>query len=293
MVAAGAELLILRVFTRTAIHIPGFADLRTIYVPISEAGRSAYYVAVVLLTVTLVLMIEDLHRGRAIAARAGAAGIALFLFVAVIARLGAVDALALDGATLAAVLLLAPWALGGFHGRSRVPAVLLVAAFVLAGIGASEQALAGSGWTLGHDTWVALGGEVLALGAAVAAPLLVGPIRNRSALAWGVVVGATTYAGLLANASTVKILMLWNFGLAGYLPSVLYGLAAGAATYTIVALRAAGQRTLALGMALVFIGGIGLHSTYQTGLVLAGFAVLGAAEGSDRAGSQPAVIGGA
>jgi hypothetical protein len=286
--AAGAELLILRVFTRTAIHIPGFADLRMIYVPVSEAGRSAYYVAVVLLTATLVLTVEDLRRRSAIAARLGAAGIALFLVVVVMARVGAVDALTLDAASLAAVLLVAPWTLGALDGRSWIPGVLLMMAFMLSGVGAVTQVLAGSGWMLGGDTRLMFGAEVLALGAAITAPMLVGPVRSLSAFAWGAFLGATTYAGLLVNASTVKILLLWNFGLAGYLPSVLYGIAAGSAAYTVLALRATGRRTSALGLALVLMGGIGLHSTYQTGLVLAGFALLGTADRSPGAPSLAA-----
>lgn len=280
--AAGVELVILRIFTRTAIHIPGFADLRSVYVPISEVGRYAFYLAVVLLLVTLILIVENLYRRSAVAARAGAAGVALFLIAAAIARMGEVDGMTLDGATLAALLLLAPWALGGAHRRSRFPTILLVTAFVFSGLVATVQALAGSGQMLGGGTWLALAGEAIAVGAAAATPLLVGRVRSRPALAWGTAVGGATYAGLLVNASTVKILLLWNFGLAGYLPSVLYGIAAGGVTYTIVALRATGRRTSAVGIALLFMGGIGLHSTYQSGLVLAGFASLGAADLFDR-----------
>jgi hypothetical protein len=276
--AAGVELVILRVFTRTAIHIPGFADLRSIYVPISEVGRYAFYLAVVLLLVTLILVVENLYRRRAVAASAGAVGVALFLIAAAIARMGEIDGMTLDGATLAALLLLAPWALGGVHGRARFPTILLVTAFVFSGLIGTEQALAGSGQMLGGGAWLALAGEALAVGAAVATPLLVGRVHSRPALALGVAVGGSIYAGLLVNASTVKILLLWNFGLAGYLPSVLYGVAAGAVAYTIVALRATGRRTTALGIALLFMGGIGLHSTYQTGLVLAGLMLLGAAD---------------
>ncbi|MGZ5212264.1 MAG: hypothetical protein ACXWDU_01910 [Actinomycetota bacterium] len=293
VLAAGVELVILRVFTRTAIHIPGFADLRSVYVPISEAGRSAFYVAVVLLMVTLVLIVDHLYRRGAVVARAGAAGVALFLIVAAIARIGGVDGMTLDGATLLALLLLAPWALGGAHGRSRFPTIVLVMAFVFSALIGTEQALAGSGRMFGGGSWLALAGEVLAVGAAVATPLLVGRVRSRPALAWGAAVGGSIYAGLLVNASTVKILLLWNFGLAGYLPSILYGIAAGAVTYTIVAMRASGRRTSAVGMALLFMGGIGLHSTYQTGLVLAGLMLLGVGDRPIGSPSTDAITVGA
>lgn len=293
VLAAGIELLVLRVLTRTAIHIPGLTDLRFVYVPISETGRYAYYVAVVLVILTLVLMAADLLRGRAVAARAAGAGIALFLLVAALARAGTADALTLDAAALGAALLIAPWVLGERRGRSRFAAALLVAAFALPAAGAVQEQAAGSG-AVGHDTWLAFAGELLAVGAAIAMPLLVRRPRGRTALVWGTAVGVAVYAGLLINASTTEILMLWNFGLAGYLPSALYAVAAGAATYAIVASWATGHRTTAAAIALMLMGGVGLHSTYQTALVLAGFAVFGAADQLDRAvdaGRSPLRVG--
>jgi len=284
---AAVELVILRIFTRTAVHIPGVADLRVFFVPISEVGRFAFYLAAVCLTVTLVLLVFDVGRQGSIAAFAGAAGVALFLSAAVNARVGAADDLTLDLSTVAALMLLSPWALGGLPGRSRSPGILLVSALVLASLIGTEQAVAGAGGGLGDRTWPTLGGELLAVSAAVAAPLIAGRTSKRLALVWGAVIGGIVFAGLLANASTVKILLLWNFGLAGYLPSILYGVAAGAVAYTIVALRAAGRRSYASAIALLFMGGIGLHSTYQTGLVLAGLALLGKARMDPPASMQP------
>ena len=49
--------------------------------------------------------------------------------------------------------------------------------------------MAGSGPILAGGTWLALGAEILAVGAAIGAPLLVGQVRSRSALAWGAAVG--------------------------------------------------------------------------------------------------------
>jgi hypothetical protein len=275
--AAAVELVILRIFTRTAIHIPGVADLRVIFVPISEVGRFAFYLAAVLLTVTLALLAVDVGRRGSMDAYVGAGGLVLFLSAAVTARIGATDDLSLDIATVAAILLLAPWALGDLAGRSRLPGLLLVSALLLTSLVGTEQAIAGAGDGIGDRAWPTLIGEMLAVSGAVSAPLIVGRTRSRPALVWGAVIGGMVFAGLLANASTVKILLLWNFGLAGYLPSILYGVAAGAVAYTIVALRAAGQRSYAAAIALLFMGGIGLHSTYQTGLVLAGLALLGRA----------------
>lgn len=284
--AAAVELVILRIFTRTAIHIPGVADLRAIFVPISEVGRFAFYLAAVLLTVTLALLAVDVGRKRSMAAYLGAGGLALFLSAAVTARIGAADDLNLDVSTVAALLLLSPWALGGLPGRSRFTGVLLVSALVLTSLVGTEQAMTGVGGGLGDWTWPTLVGEMLAVGAAAAAPLIVGRTRTRSAPMWGAVIGGMVFFGLLANASTVKILLLWNFGLAGYLPSILYGVAAGAVAYTIVGLRAADRMSEAAAVALLVMGGVGLHSTYQTGLVLAGLALLGMAR-IDRPRSMP------
>ena len=270
--AAVLEMVVLRVFTRTAIHIPGFSRLRSVYVTISETGRVAFYVAAVLLIATLVLLVSYLARRGSFASLAGAAGIATFLSAAVIARLRDADGSFLGMATVVAVLLLGPWACGGWSRRSRIVRTLLVTAFLVAAMTSAGQPAPID--LSARRAWLALAAEMLAILGAIAAPLLA-RTRSRSALVWGAAVGVLVFATLIANPWTVKILLLWNLGLAGYLPSVLYASAAGALTWTVISLFSERRMTSAVGILLLFAGGIGLHSTYQTGLVLAGLALLG------------------
>lgn len=280
--AAVVEMLVLRVFTRTAIHIPGFSTLRPVYVTISETGRVAFYVAAVLLIALLMLLVADLARRGSFATLAGAAGIATFLGAAGIARLRETDGSFLGTATVVSVLLLGPWACGGSSGRSRIVRALLLTAFLVAAmISAGQPAPIDLS---ARRAWLAVAAEMLAILGAIAAPLLT-RTRSRSALVWGAAVGVLVVAVLIANPWTVKILLLWNLGLAGYLPSVLYGCAAAALTYTVISLFSDRRVTSAVGILLLFAGGIGLHSTYQTALVLAGLALLGMGEHGEEAPS--------
>lgn len=279
-IAAVLEMVVLRMFTRTAIHIPGFSRLRSVYVTISETGRAAFYVAAVLLIASLGLLVADLARRRSFAPLAGAAGIATFLGAAAIARLRDADGSFLGVATIVAVLLLVPWVCGGSSGRSRIMRALLVTAFLVAAMTSAGQPMAID--LSARRAWLTLGAEVLAILGAIAAPLLA-RTRSRSALVWGAAVGVVVVAAMIANPWTVKILLLWNLGLAGYLPSVLYGAAAAALTYTVISLFTERRITSAVGILLLFTGGIGLHSTYQTGLVVAGLALLGAGARGEEA----------
>lgn len=68
--------------------------------------------------------------------------------------------------------------------------------------------------------------------------------------------------------------MLWNLGLAGYFHPVLYGLAAAAAAYVAYQAWRYGDHTTLVGIGLLIAGGIGLHSTWQSALTLAGIVLL-------------------
>lgn len=143
------------------------------------------------------------------------------------------------------------------------------------------------------------GAEWLALAFAALAPLGLAARPSRLALGLAAIAGLVTFAALLANGSTTKILLLWNEGLAGTLPSVAY--AVGAAALLATALGLLRQRRLVVlaGFVLLITGGIGLHSTYQTGLVVAGMVALciGAREaprtalGTARAAQEPSAPG--
>lgn len=286
-IAAVLEMVILRLFTRTAIHIPGFSRLRPVYVAISETGRAAFYVAAVLLIASLALLVANLARRRSFAPLAGAAGIATFVGAAVIARLRDADGSFLGTATVVAVLLLVPWVCGGSSGRSRIVRALVVTAFLVAATASGGQPTAID--LSARRALLALGAEILAILGAIAAPVLA-RTRSRSALLWGAATGVVVVAAMVANPWTVKILFLWNLGLAGYLPSVLYGFAAAALTYTVISLFFERRITSAVGILLLFAGGIGLHSTYQTGLVLVGLTLLGAGARGEEAPTRESEI---
>ena len=46
---AAAEFLLLRLFTRTAIHVPGIQELTTAYTLLTETGRLGYFAATILI----------------------------------------------------------------------------------------------------------------------------------------------------------------------------------------------------------------------------------------------------
>lgn len=117
---------------------------------------------------------------------------------------------------------------------------------------------------------------------------------SRRVVAAGVVAGLAVTTILVAppaGAASTKTLLLWNLGLGGYLAAPLYGLAVAGAVVGLTDRFRSGARFEAAGWALVICGGIGLHSTYQSGLVVAGLALLALSASSAQAGSaaRPAV----
>ncbi len=83
---AALELIILRLATRTAIHIPGISRIESPYRTTAEIGRLAYYVSVVLVVTVLVVFLW--RRARSGGLGVGGLAIAWFLVVAGSTRLG-------------------------------------------------------------------------------------------------------------------------------------------------------------------------------------------------------------
>ena len=284
--AAAVELLVLRSFTRTAIHIPALEWFAGPYRVISSVGRFDYYLAAVLLVAALPVAAVALG---AVAGRPGvlaAAGVGVFAVAAAMTRLNALDEIALAAATTFAVATVA-CALILIDSRVGALAALYAVAFALSAGNAILQAAGQYGvpQTDGRSLlWLA---EALAVVCALASAWALGIKRTRGATIAGAVAALLTFAMLLGGAATTKILMLWNFGLSGALPSVFYAAAAGALAVTVVALARQGRGLAVAGVTLVAIGGIGLHSTYQSGLVVVGLAALCIAAAAARSAPQP------
>jgi hypothetical protein len=271
-VVAVIELTVLRIGTRTAVHIPDIEALETPYLGISTLGRTAYFVAVVVLVALLGAVTVSLVAQRAAGAAAAVTGV---LLVALAARIGVAGGEVVAAVTIVAIGALSIRLISHTAGIQRLALAAMSAAPIVA---LSTLVVADS---LGTGSRLELSGltvgEALAVAAGLLSPLLVaGSKTTRSSWIALCVAGFGLLVMLVGAGSTTRILMLWNFGLSGYLPDPFYALAAATMAFTIARSLAMGHRNLAVALALLLMGGIGLHSTYQTGLVVAGFALLAA-----------------
>jgi len=272
--AAALELILLRVATRTLIHIPGVERAEGPFTLIAEIGRLAFSVSEVLLIMLL--------GGMGLwGARAGwtveATAVAVFGLTAVAARMELIDPLAVVAASTVAVVVLGVSTVRNhpaFAGRRAawVPLLLIGVAIILFGVRAVSVGVTAAGvdaagpWQLGLAEGVALAGLVLL-------PLATGR-PDRIAAVGGLVVGVSMWLGLSVADSTVKILFLWNLGLAGSLPALAYATAGGAATMATLTAARSGRADLVIAIVLLVAGGFAIQSTYQSGLLVAAFGVL-------------------
>ncbi|MCC6381890.1 MAG: hypothetical protein IT304_05235 [Dehalococcoidia bacterium] len=273
--AALVELFVLRTFTRTAIHIPALEELAGPYTLLAGLGRYAYYLSVVLLIAALPLLALALWRRRTLTGVVAAVALTAFAAIAAAAGPGAIPEHVADAGTLAAVVTLAGVAAGHQNTRGALVLLLFGAAFALSAVHTTLQAAAqgGLGTIDAHDLLFA--SEIGGVAFALASPLLVpGACRRRTALAAGAVALVVFGSLLGAGGPTTRILLLWNEGLSGTLPSAIYALAAGALSFTLLHLLGTRRFMTLLGFLLVLAGGVGLHNTYQSGLVVVGLAVL-------------------
>jgi hypothetical protein len=258
MLAALAELVLLRTATRTAIHIPGIDRVAIGFRAVAEAGRLGYYLAVVLLTAALGAMVVALHRaGHDLPA----AAVGFVLATAVAGRVGWAGAEVLD---LAAVVAVAALAVGVARRLPR-PVGLAVLLYAVA--------FALIGWPQGVDS-AAVAGEAAAVAAMISLGLPALRGADRLIVGTAVAVASATLVGLVVSPATPKILLLWNAGLTGVLPAAVYALAFGAVAAAIVRLWRAGRAWTAVALCLLVEAGVGFHSTYQSGLAILGLAVL-------------------
>ncbi len=270
-IASGVELLILRTLTRTAIHIPALQNLQGPYELLTNFGHYAYYVAVTLLIPVLALLAFQVRN------RGSAAIFAIFLFLAVSAAALAsdMDRVILDSTSVLAVgILAATLVMRAGISKRTIPLLGFGTAFLFSGVYTATPDLTRVGVSLSQSAHLLDGAELFGLLFAISSPLLVGRNEGRSAKIAAFIIGGIALLFFLGNGSTSRFLLLWNVGLSGTLPGLFYAVAAGALAWTIVALYRSDRALEATGLLLLVIGGIGLHSTYQSGLVIAGLATL-------------------
>lgn len=273
--AVVAEFLLLRTGTRALIHIPGLQRFEAPIRALAEAGRFAYYLAVVLLVTTLVAI--AMRRARSGDARnlVLGASVIMFLLLALAGRLSVISADLVGWFSLIVIALAVALT---WTGRRSIPVALFALSSVAAGLSVLGQGDGGglSGLTV---DWLVTLAEILLVLAALTSPLVVRARVTSTSLIAGSVAAALVAGGFASGGSTLSIIILWNIGVPGWLPWVAYSLAIGALVTSLWLAATSGRPTTAIGLALLIAGGVGVISTYQTGLVLAGILLLYASPG--------------
>jgi hypothetical protein len=291
LLAAGTELVLLRLISRIGVHIPALPWLRGMYEAAVAVGNVAFPVATVFAAALLAALALRLAGQARVAALAviTVLGFQVWLLAAPTGAAGAaLHAFLLAGALPAIVLAAA------LTGLGRGPLVFL-------GLVAGGQALAAA--QAGSAQLASLGGQALPLEMAVlgeplllvallAAPALLAPPRWRRAALLGGGGAALVAAGMmLGNGSTARILAIWTFGLQMPAPWALYALATGTLAATAIANWRAGRMAVAAGLLLLALGGFAPPSSYQADLMLAGLVLLAFPEPATCAGPpQPSRV---
>jgi hypothetical protein len=283
LLAAGTELVLLRLISRIGVHIPALPWLRGMYEAAVAAGNVAFPVATVLAAALLAALALRLA-GRARAAALAVItvlGFQVWLLAAPTGAAGAaLHAFLLAGALPAIVLAAAP------AGLRRGPLVflgLVAGGQALAAVQAGSAQLASLGGRA-LPLEVAVLGEPLLLAALLAAPALLAPPRwPRAALIGGGVAALVAAGMMLGNGSTARILAIWTFGVQMPAPWPLYALAAGTLAATAIAHWRAGRIAASAGLLLLALGGFAPPSSYQADLMLAGLVLLAFPQSAARA----------
>lgn len=265
-----AELFLLRTATRTLIHIPGIGDVEAPIRVVAETGRFAYYLAVVSVTVTLAIL--GFRHVRNAAPRRVIAGVATLAFL-LIAGVGRLEGVPSHTAGWLTVVVLVVVTSMTWRGPGSIPVGLFVLGSVAAGWSSLGQ-VAGSGLTGAQVDMLVLAAESLLVLAGATAPLLLGRPPTRSALLAGAAATVLVAAAFAGGASTFSIMVLWNLGVPGWLPGIAFALAFGGVVTAVWSAMASGDRVTAVGIVLLLGGGVGLISTYQSGLALAAILLL-------------------
>ncbi len=287
-----AELVLLRTGTRTLIHIPGLGRFDTSVGLLSEVGRLAYYLAVVLVVALLVYLGHSMWVSGTMAGRALAGLVSVFVVTALLGRVGVVTASTVAWVSVAVLVAVLAITWGGVRS---VP----VAAFVAASVSASWSILGqglGPGITGRTVDIAVVVAEGLLLLAFVTTPLLVIGKLTTPAMFAGMAAFALVGAGFWAGGPTLSILTLWNLGVPGWFSPIVYGLAFGGLVVAIWSASTRRQVAITTGLLLMVAGGVGPISTYQTALALTAVTLIGLAvdardidsvPGSEQEASDP------
>jgi len=271
---AAFELVVLRAGTRTAIHIPALDVLSGPYRVVAWTGRYSYYLAAVLVTLALPVVAWRLWRRHGPAGRVVAGGLATFVVAAAAARAGAGDAIFLDMVMVALVALTA-LAAAIVRGPRGIAFTVFAAAFALAAAYVVVQDSVAAGVAGSYDgRWMLRTAEPMALAFAVSLPWVFAAGLGRREWTVGAIAGGLVLLLFLGEPFTARFLLLWNGGLPGTYPGAAYALAAGCTAASVAGLLRERRHIEAAAVVLLLAGGVGLHSTYQTGLVLIAFALL-------------------
>lgn len=286
-VASLIELAILRTFTRTAVHIPDIEPLERPYEFIARGGEYAYFVSVALLVPALAVIAWQLLVGNSPIRWPAVLGIGMFALAGGLAAVDAIGRLALDAATVSAVVLLAAAVAASRRDlRLAAPAACFAVASLLNGLYTFGSSSAADGTVL-QSARLLDGAELFGVAFAFTTPLMARGTSARAAKWAALAIGGSALLVFLGNGSTSRFLLLWNVGLSGILPGVVYAAAAGALAWAIVSLLRSGERLAAVGLLLLVTGGIGLHNTYQSGLIVTGLAALALGLSTTRASREP------
>lgn len=276
----------LRTGTRTLIHIPGLGRYEPYIGVLSELGRFAYYVAVVLVIATLIYLSRVAWISGTTPRKTAAGLIWSFLAMAIAGRIEMVanSAVAWGSAIVLVGLLALTWT-----GVRSLPIALFVAASAVASWAVLGQGSGGglSGATIDIAIVVAEGLLILA---AVTTPLLLTEKIGRSAVIAGSLTGVLFVAGFSVGGTTLSILTLWNLGVPGWFSPIAYGLALMSLTVTLWSAISSRDTTVAGVVVLLLAGGVGPISTYQTALAIAAVALAGLVTGSPRKSTRAETV---
>ncbi|MEP7217079.1 MAG: hypothetical protein ABI782_12565, partial [Anaerolineaceae bacterium] len=223
--------------------------------------------------------------------RFAAATITVFVVAAAGARIGWLDPAWVPAAVVLAVVVLAGDSVR--RTRSARPALIaLTGAVVVYGVWAIGSQISAAGVELPEASTALLPlGEALVLLGFAVLPLSLASLPtfrrfDRVTILVALAVGLGIFLGLQLAGATFKILLLWNLGLAGYLPPIAYAVAAAGVAGAVAMAMWTGKTHVAAAIVMLVAGGFAQTNTYQSGLLIAAFGILAMAPGEWPAVTQ-------